>query len=129
MNPPQRILVFKYPSGDRVKANSLKDKISKCNSMLHYKNSFSVFRNITSIDVSDVVIRQMSELNKGRPDLIFAKMDATEMEFQENQFSVVLDKGTLDALFTDDSPDVVSKIEKMFRLEPISDELSQILQI
>ena len=97
--------------------------------MLHYKNSFSVFRNITSIDVSDVVIRQMSEQNKGRPDLIFAKMDATEMEFQENQFSVVLDKGTLDALFTDDSPDVVSKIEKMFRLEPISDELSQILQI
>ena len=76
-----------------------------------------VFRNITSIDVSDVVIRQMTEQNKGRPDLKFIKMDATKMNYDDNGFSVVLDKGTLDALFTDDSPDVVLKIEKMFRSE------------
>jgi len=72
------------------------------------------YMQITSIDVSDVVIRQMKEQNKERPGLVFEKMDATAMCYPENTFKVVLDKGTLDALFTDDSPEVASKIEKMF---------------
>ena len=76
-----------------------------------------MFRQITSIDVSDVVIRQMKEQNKERPGLVFEKMDATAMCYPENTFKVVLDKGTLDALFTDDSPEVASKIEKMFRYQ------------
>jgi len=35
------------------------------------------------------------------------------MSFLDNSFSVVLDKGTLDAVFTDDSPDVTKAVEKM----------------
>ena len=41
-----------------------------------------LFRNIRSIDVSDVVIRQMKEQNKGRPGLVFEKMDAMNMDYQ-----------------------------------------------
>lgn len=72
------------------------------------------YRSLTSIDVSDVVIRQMRDQNKDRPDLVFEKMDALNMSYSDAAFGVVLDKGTLDALFTDDSPDVVEKIYKMF---------------
>ena len=57
----------------------------------------------------------MTDQNKGRPDLVFEKMDALQMTYPENSFNVVLDKGTLDALFTDDSPETVAKIEQMFR--------------
>ena len=65
--------------------------------------------------MSDVVIRQMRDQNKGRPDLVFEKMDALNMSYSDAAYGVVLDKGTLDALFTEDSPDVVEKIYKMFR--------------
>ena len=36
------------------------------------------------------------------------------MEFVDGEFSVVLDKGTLDALMTDDKPETVEKVDKMF---------------
>lgn len=72
------------------------------------------YRNIRSIDISDLVIRQMSDQNKERPQLVFEKMDATDMKYSDNSYSVVLDKGTLDALFTDTSLDVVNTVEKMF---------------
>ena len=36
------------------------------------------------------------------------------MEFEDGSYSVAIDKGTLDALMVDDSPDVVETVEKMF---------------
>ncbi len=36
------------------------------------------------------------------------------MTFDDEEFAVVLDKGTLDALFVDDSPTTIESIEKMF---------------
>ena len=41
-------------------------------------------------------------------------MDATAMEFSDGSFSCVLDKGTLDAMMTDSSDDVVARVAKMF---------------
>ena len=72
------------------------------------------YRSIRSIDISDLVISMMSEQNKQRKELIFEKMDATCMRYKEASFSVVLDKGTLDALFTDTTPEVVTRVEAMF---------------
>lgn len=64
-------------------------------------------RQITNIDISQLVINQMNELNKSdRPDLTYMQMDATQMSFDNDRFSVVLDKGTLDALMTDDTDEV-----------------------
>jgi len=37
------------------------------------------------------------------------------MSFEDSSFSVVLDKGTLDAIFTDETPDVFLKVDRMMR--------------
>ena len=47
---------------------------------------------------------------------MFDKMDAMNMTYDQDVYNVVLDKGTLDALFTDDSTEVIDNIDKMFRL-------------
>ncbi|XP_052790204.1 eEF1A lysine and N-terminal methyltransferase-like [Mya arenaria] len=73
------------------------------------------YRNITNIDISDTVIRQMKDQNeKDRPDMKFLKMDVLNMEFYDGEYSVVLDKGTLDALMVDESDKVVADIDQMF---------------
>ncbi|CAG2066001.1 unnamed protein product, partial [Timema podura] len=73
------------------------------------------YRNITNIDISPVVVRQMTELHfKTRPTMVFQQMDALDMSFPNEKFSVVLDKGTLDALMSDTSPETDRKINKLF---------------
>jgi SAM-dependent methyltransferase len=82
------------------------------------------YRNIVSVDISTTVIRQMtSKYEESRPDLKFLQMDLLEMSFAENEFSVVLDKGTVDAIFTDESPEVVGRIDKMLA------EIGRVLRI
>ncbi|XP_058453861.1 eEF1A lysine and N-terminal methyltransferase homolog [Malaya genurostris] len=71
------------------------------------------FKKITNIDISPVVIKQMQEANKiERPDMLWYHMDATAMKFSEEKYSVVLDKGTLDALFTDESNSTVDTVRR-----------------
>ncbi|XP_055375770.1 eEF1A lysine and N-terminal methyltransferase homolog [Condylostylus longicornis] len=73
------------------------------------------YKEIINIDISHVVINQMLDLNrKTRPDMQFLQMDATKMTFPDEHFSVVLDKGTLDALMTSDEDSVVSIVQKYF---------------
>ena len=45
------------------------------------------------------------------------------MSYEEGEFNVVIDKGTLDAIFVDDSVPVVSDVEKMFT------EISRVLRL
>ncbi|CAD7078893.1 unnamed protein product [Hermetia illucens] len=73
------------------------------------------FRDITNIDISPVVIKQMLEVNRNqRSDMKFLQMDATMMTFPDESFSVALDKGTLDALMTDESEGVLETVRKYF---------------
>lgn len=73
------------------------------------------YRSIANIDISQVAIRQMIDLNKTqRPDMVFEQMDATAMSYPDDKFSVVLDKGTLDALMPDESEEVISRVDKLF---------------
>ena len=45
------------------------------------------YRQITSIDISDLVINQMNKINsKSRPELVFDKMDVTDMSFDDDSF-------------------------------------------
>ncbi|ALC40309.1 CG2614 [Drosophila busckii] len=74
------------------------------------------FKEITNIDISPVAVKKMLELNaKTRPDLKFIQMDATAMSFSDESFSVALDKGTLDALFVDDSAETKALVERYFK--------------
>jgi len=58
----------------------------------------------------------MIDLNaRTRPDMKFLQMDATSMSFAEESFSVALDKGTLDALFVDDTEDTKAIVERYFK--------------
>ncbi|XP_033608724.1 eEF1A lysine and N-terminal methyltransferase homolog isoform X3 [Cryptotermes secundus] len=79
---------------------------------------------ITNIDISHVVIRQMQDAHgKDRPNMVYQQMDALNMTFSDCQFSVVLDKGTLDALMPDDSEDVRRKTDKFFN------EIDRVLRV
>lgn len=79
-------------------------------------------RNIISIDISDVVIRQMNEKYvNSRPQMQFLQMDATQMQFKDEEFSVILDKGTVDAL-TPDS-------DSATKLYAVLKEVSRVLRV
>ena len=45
------------------------------------------------------------------------------MSFADDEFSVVLDKGTVDAIFTHSTPDVVCQIDKMLQ------EIGRVLRV
>jgi len=54
---------------------------------------------------------------KIRPDLIFEQRDALDTKYADNQFSVVLDKGTLDALMPDNEEKTLEQINALFKVE------------
>ncbi|XP_031574018.1 eEF1A lysine and N-terminal methyltransferase-like [Actinia tenebrosa] len=73
------------------------------------------YRGLVNIDISDVVIRQMKERNKERrAEMEFIKMDMLDMDFNAETFNVILDKGTLDAIFVNTLSEVISDVNKMF---------------
>ncbi|XP_066597380.1 eEF1A lysine and N-terminal methyltransferase homolog [Prorops nasuta] len=74
------------------------------------------YKNITNIDLSQIVIKQMQDINKvARPDLIFEQMDATQMSYPDERFNVIVDKGTLDALMPDSKENTQAVIDKYFK--------------
>ncbi|CAK1603562.1 unnamed protein product [Parnassius mnemosyne] len=72
------------------------------------------FSNITNIDVSEVVIKQMKAANLERTNMKFLLMDALNMTFANDEFNVVLDKGTLDALMPDESKETIERVDQYF---------------
>lgn len=82
------------------------------------------YKQMTNIDISHVVIKQMMDLHRlDRPGLSFTQMDATALTYADQSFSAAIDKGTLDALMPDDDPQTVATIDKYF------DEISRVLRI
>ncbi|XP_054567421.1 eEF1A lysine and N-terminal methyltransferase isoform X4 [Eptesicus fuscus] len=72
------------------------------------------YQDIVNIDISEVVIKQMKERNANRrPQMSFLKMDMTQMEFPDASFQVVLDKGTLDAVLTDEEEKTLQQVDRM----------------
>lgn len=51
-----------------------------------------------------------------RPELVYEHMDATQMTYSDDTFSVILDKGTLDALMPDTKEGTLSVINKYFKV-------------
>lgn len=80
------------------------------------------YKNLTNIDISEVVINQMMKANKERESCKWIQMDATKMSFADESFSVVLDKGTLDAMMSEESESVNEMITNYFS------EISRVLK-
>ncbi|XP_070353371.1 eEF1A lysine and N-terminal methyltransferase isoform X2 [Equus asinus] len=82
------------------------------------------YEDIVNIDISEVVIKQMKERNASRrPQMSFLKMDMTQMEFPDASFQVVLDKGTLDAVLTDEEEKTLQQVDRMLA------EVGRVLQV
>lgn len=81
------------------------------------------YHQLTNIDISHVVIKQMNDLHRNdRPGLLFTQMDATALTYPDSSFSAALDKGTLDALMPDDAPETVATVDKYW------DEVTRVLR-
>lgn len=59
------------------------------------------YTSITNIDISEVVIEQMKKIHKNSGEWL--QMDATKMTFENESYTVVLDKGTLDAMMSEET--------------------------
>jgi len=88
--------------------------------MSDFEKDAFMFRNITNIDVSGVVIKRMQQkYGRNRPGLDYLQMDALQTDFPATSFSTIFDKGTLDALFTDDTDESKERIGRLFNVRII----------
>ncbi|XP_006277644.1 eEF1A lysine and N-terminal methyltransferase [Alligator mississippiensis] len=82
------------------------------------------YEDLMNIDISEVAINQMRERNADRrPKMSYLLMDMLQMDFKDAQFQVVLDKGTLDAVLTDEEETTLERVDKMFG------EIARVLQV
>ncbi|THH09920.1 hypothetical protein EW145_g1687 [Phellinidium pouzarii] len=59
------------------------------------------FHNIVNVDYSSVVIEQMKERHKeARPSMEWHEMDVRQLTFEDSEFDVAIDKGTMDAIMS-----------------------------
>lgn len=73
------------------------------------------FTNMTSVDNSEVVITNMNKKHKDKyPGLVYEMKDILNTEYPNEKFSVVIDKGTLDALMPDGEKESLSRAMGMF---------------
>ncbi|CAK9136524.1 unnamed protein product [Ilex paraguariensis] len=88
------------PPLPQVDASKMQILVPGCgNSRLSENLYDSGFHSITNIDFSKVVISDMLRRNvRFRPDMRWRIMDMTSMQFPDESFHAVLDKGGLDAL-------------------------------
>mmetsp|Transcript_34969 Transcript_34969/g.81830 ORF Transcript_34969/g.81830 Transcript_34969/m.81830 type:complete len:301 (-) Transcript_34969:157-1059(-) len=74
------------------------------------------YDNITNIDISQTAISKMQAKFAGTKGLAFLQMDVTAMTFPSNSFDVVLEKGTLDAMYTGASAVVKEAVAEFYRV-------------
>ncbi|XP_060773541.1 eEF1A lysine and N-terminal methyltransferase isoform X2 [Neoarius graeffei] len=69
------------------------------------------YRHLTNIDISETVVAHMNQRNvQRRPDLTFHQVDATQTGYESGSFQACLDKGTLDAMASEEEGVVASKM-------------------
>mmetsp|Transcript_16397 Transcript_16397/g.55722 ORF Transcript_16397/g.55722 Transcript_16397/m.55722 type:complete len:165 (-) Transcript_16397:298-792(-) len=78
------------------------------------------FSSITNIDISRVVIDQMIERYKDKPTLIWQEMNVCNLDFPDETFDAVLDKGTMDSLLCGEGS--TANVQKM------AEEVSRVLK-
>eukprot|EP00357_Protocruzia_adherens_P019331 CAMPEP_0115005726 /NCGR_PEP_ID=MMETSP0216-20121206/20057_1 /TAXON_ID=223996 /ORGANISM="Protocruzia adherens, Strain Boccale" /LENGTH=214 /DNA_ID=CAMNT_0002372135 /DNA_START=40 /DNA_END=684 /DNA_ORIENTATION=- len=74
------------------------------------------FQNLTNIDISSVVIKDMQEKYADKVGMTFATVDACKMDY-DGAFDAVLDKGTIDAVLCgeDSSKNVNEMLTRVYK--------------
>ncbi|XP_043558383.1 EEF1A lysine methyltransferase 4 isoform X2 [Chiloscyllium plagiosum] len=72
------------------------------NSSLSYEMFMSGYRSITNIDFSAICIEKMASKYATCSGMEWKVMDAKALQFEDESFDVVLEKGTLDAMMVDE---------------------------
>ncbi|KAG2186614.1 hypothetical protein INT44_002838 [Umbelopsis vinacea] len=87
------------------------------------------YKNITNIDYSATVIKQMAERCVDRPEMKWLEMDIRDLKFEDQSFDIVIDKGTMDALMCDrgdvwdPSPELIQEVKAEV------DEVTRVLKV
>lgn len=69
------------------------------------------YKHLTNIDISETVVTHMNQRNAARrPGLSFHQVDATQTLYKDASFQVSLDKGTLDAMASEEGGDLASRM-------------------
>lgn len=66
------------------------------------------YKDIVNLDISAVVIQQMQDANQHRPGMTWLAMDATEMNFEDSSFDLVVDKSVLDTFACTDNAQLMA---------------------
>jgi ubiquinone/menaquinone biosynthesis C-methylase UbiE len=76
------------------------------------------FPSVASIDLSKVVIAQLRDQYKDEPRLQWYEMNCAKLDFPDESFELVIDKGTIDAIMCGDDSDelIPSTMAEIFRV-------------
>lgn len=56
------------------------------------------YHNIANMDISSVVIQQMTDRNLEKPEMTWSVMDVRDLKYETQTFDLAIDKSTIDAL-------------------------------
>nr|XP_020459042.1 methyltransferase-like protein 13 isoform X2 [Monopterus albus] len=69
------------------------------------------YKHLTNIDISETVVNHMNQQNaERRPGLSFQQMDATQTPYEDGSYQAALDKGTLDAMASEEEGALARKM-------------------
>lgn len=69
------------------------------------------YRHLTNIDISETVVNHMNQRNtERRPELTFHHVDATQTPYEDCSYQATLDKGTLDAMASEEEGALASRM-------------------
>ena len=76
------------------------------------------YKNIYNIDISENVIKAMSQRNKDKEGMIYEVMDVRKLNYEDNSFDLAVDKSTIDALLCGDDAfiNVAKRIKEVQRV-------------
>lgn len=69
------------------------------------------YKHLTNIDISETVVTHMNQRNaERRPGLTFQQVDATQTPYEDGSYQAALDKGTLDAMASEEDGALARKM-------------------
>lgn len=78
------------------------------------------YKHLTNIDISETVVTHMNQRNaERRPGLTFQQVDATQTPYEDASYQAALDKGTLDAMASEEEGALARSMLTEVRLERV----------